>query len=112
MPDYAIVNDTVVEIKEGSKSPFPNGLIHIVGKRTPHDNRWVMKVDPTLVKEKIQGKEAENLGRTPTLVYDFYDMSKRAKQFDVWVVNGVCFLLGAGLMASLYFWKVIEVFTK
>jgi hypothetical protein len=111
MPNYAIVNDEVVANGNG----IPNstkGLIHIVGKSTPNDRKWVMKVDPSLVKEKINGKEAENLGRMPILVYDFYDMAKRGRQFDVWVVNGVCFLLGAGLMVSLYFWKVIEVFTK
>lgn len=109
---YTIVNDKVVERSSTEIPNSMNGLVHIVGKRTAEDRKWVMKVDPSLVKEKIQGKESDNLGRaTPIMVYDFADnMVKRGRQFDAWTVNAVCFLLGAGAVASLYFWRIIEIF--
>jgi len=110
---YTIVNDKVVERSSTEIPNSMNGLVHIVGKRTAEDRKYVMKVDPSLVKEKIQGVESDNLGRaTPIMVYDFADMAKRGRQFDAWAVNGVCFLLGAGAVASLYFWKIIEIFAK
>ena len=65
---FAIINDQAVDVTGKSVPKEFNGLTHIFGKKTPEDRRYVMKVDPTLVKEKIRGKEAENLGREPVLV--------------------------------------------
>jgi hypothetical protein len=113
MPNYAIVNDRVVELTSSEIPSSMSGLLRIVGKKTENDRKWVMKVDPTLVREKLNGKETENLGRaTPIMVYDFADMAKRGRQFDAWAVNAVCFLLGAGGVASLYFWHIIEIFAS
>jgi hypothetical protein len=110
MSHKIIVND---QILDSDKIPASiRGLEHIIGKSTPNDRKFVMKVDPTLVREKLQGKETENLGRAPILVYGLDDMAKRTKQIDSLVVNAVCFLLGAGAVASLYFWKVVEIFAK
>lgn len=111
MPTHkVIVNDQIFDFDKIPDSI--KGLKHIIGKSTPDDKRFVMKVDPTLVREKLKGKETENLGRSPIMVYDFDDMGKRARQFDAWIVNGVCFLLGAASVASLYFWKIVEIFAK
>ena len=108
-PNYSIIGDQAVEILEPMKY---SGVEHIIGKSTPNDRRFIMKVDPSLVKEKIQGKESDNLGRaTPIMVYDFSD-AKRGRQFDAWTANVVCFLLGAGAVASLYYWNIIEIFAS
>jgi hypothetical protein len=111
MPAHkVIVNDQILDFDQVPASI--RGLQHIIGKSTPNDRKFVMKVDPTLVREKIQGKETENLGRSPIMIYDFGDMSKRAKQFDTWIINGIFFAIGVVVAASLYFWRVIEIFAK
>jgi hypothetical protein len=63
------------------------------------------------VKEYIKGKETENLGRTPTMVYD-YSEPKWARKIDHWTTNVVCFGLGAGFMGCLYYWGVLHFFAK
>jgi hypothetical protein len=106
-----IVNDKILDESEAPKSI--TGLEHIIGKVGPNDRKYVMKVDPSLVREKIQGVESDNLGRaTPIMVYDFADMAKRGRQFDAWTVNAVCFLLGAASVASLYYWHIVEIFAS
>jgi hypothetical protein len=110
MSHKVIVNDQILDFDQVPASI--RGLVHIIGKSTPNDRKFVMKVDPTLVREKFQGKETENLGRAPILVYGLDDMAKRAKQFDTWTINGVFFVLGAMAASSLYFWKIVEIFAK
>jgi len=111
MSNFVVVNDEAVTVAEKRPTSF-QGLQHIIGKATPDDRKYVMKTDPTLVMEKINGKESENLGRTPASVYDFSDEVRRGKQFDTWLVNGIFFVSGAAVVAMLYYWKVIEVFTR
>jgi hypothetical protein len=109
MPNFAVINDeTVVTVDENRPSAF-RGIQRIIGKSTPHDRKYVMKADPTLVIEKINGKETENLGRRPILVYDVSNPSW-VRKFDSLVTNGGFFVLGAVVVAMLYYWKIIEVF--
>lgn len=110
MSHKVIVNDQILDVDQVPASI--RGLEHVIGKSTPTDRKFTMKADPSLVKEFIKGKEMENLGRTPIMVYDFDDMGKRAKKFDSWIINGVFFALGAGTIGSLYFWKIVEIFAK
>jgi len=111
MPNFAVINDeTVVAVDENHPSTF-RGIQRIIGKTTPHDRKYVMKTDPTLVIEKINGKETENLGRRPILVYDIATPSW-ARNFESLVTNIGFFVLGATVMAMLYYWKIIEVFAK
>jgi len=111
MSNFAVINDeTVVMVDENRPSAF-RGIQRIIGKSTPHDRKYVMKADPTLVVEKINGKETENLGRRPILVYDIATPSW-ARNFESLVTNFGFFVLGATVAAMLYYWKIIEVFTK
>jgi hypothetical protein len=110
MPNFAVVNDESIMVDENQPATF-RGIQRIVGKATKNDQKYVMKVDPTLVVEKINGKETENLGRRPILVYDVSNQSWTRK-VDSLVTNGGFFVLGATIAAMLYYWKIIEVFTK
>ena len=109
MPNYAIMDNKVIEILEPMKY---SGIVHIVGKRTAEDRKYIMKVDPSLVKEKIQGKESGNLGREPTLIYDLSNLVTREKKFDSWGVNTVFFIFGVVAGAMLYYWRMIEYFAR
>jgi hypothetical protein len=111
MPNFAVINDEAVAVAIDEKPTAFRGIQRIIGKSTPHDRKFVMKTDPTLVIEKINGKETENLGRRPILVYDIATPSW-ARNFESLVTNGGFFVLGAIVVAMLYYWKIIEVFTK
>jgi len=107
---YAIINDEVVETT-GQPVPLVKGLEYIKGKAEPGDRqKYNMKVDPSLVREFIKGKESD-LGRTPIMVYD-YSEPRWARKIDLWTANVACFLLGAALTGSLYYWRVLNFFAK
>lgn len=106
---FVVIDDKVIEANGTAVPNSIKGLEHIVGKKTPDDRKYVMKVDPSLVKEKIQGKEAENLGRQPVLVYDIGEPGW-TKNLDGIAMLALSFIIGAGTSASLYYWGIIHIF--
>lgn len=110
MPHYAIVNDQPIEITNETLPGSWAGLNRIIGKSTPDDRRFVMKVDPSMVKEKFKGKEAENLGRSPVLVYDIASPGW-SRKFDSFIMNGISFLGGAAIAGVLYYTGVLRFFS-
>jgi hypothetical protein len=104
---FIIVNDQAVEAESITK-PIHQGLEHIIGKSTPEDRKYVSKVDPTLVTEMVDGVSKTH---KPILVYGEL-LENRNHWFDSLAINGICALLGAGTTMCLYYWRIIEIFSK
>jgi hypothetical protein len=106
---YAIVGEEKVIELTGVISNDISGLEHIKGKLLPDDRRHTMKVDPSMVSERKKGEEVSNEMWRPVLTYEEF---KRNYWYDSLLFNFMAFLLGAGTAISLYYWRVIELFSK
>jgi len=110
MAHYVIIGDDKVIEKTDAEIPSSIiGLEHIKGKLLPGDRRHTMKVDPSMISERKKGEEVSNEMWRPVLTYGDF---KRHYWYDSLLYHVISRFLGAGTVASLYYWRIIDMFAK